>query len=137
MDKFVRNVERGRWSGIGDALDPPLPDPFAVGDAHAGMTNLCMARECARCGERGTKLRRCVLCKDAWYCGRECQQRDYQQHQRVCVGCRRRRHQAQQASYRESWRMRESFPLNDLLYYLSSHNSLAHLVPSSLRGNSE
>ena len=45
-----------------------MPDPFADGviDDDA-LRNMAKTRECAQCGEKGEKLRRCKDCGNVWY----------------------------------------------------------------------
>ncbi|MCH9624968.1 MAG: hypothetical protein S4CHLAM123_01300 [Chlamydiales bacterium] len=39
---------------------------------------------CEKCGKTDQKLLRCVQCKSVWYCGLDCQKRDWPEHKRVC-----------------------------------------------------
>lgn len=43
-----------------------------------------MIRQCEECGKRGVNLRRCGRCKCVWYCGPECQKRNWEIHRNVC-----------------------------------------------------
>ena len=38
--------------------------------------------KCGECGEVATQ--RCSKCKDAWYCSRECQLKNWKQHKETC-----------------------------------------------------
>ncbi|CAG2066925.1 unnamed protein product, partial [Timema podura] len=37
---------------------------------------------CVTCGDQGVK--RCSRCKTAWYCGRECQVKNWPKHKKIC-----------------------------------------------------
>lgn len=43
-----------------------------------------MIRQCEECGKRGVNLRRCRRCKSVWYCGQECQKRNWELHRGNC-----------------------------------------------------
>ena len=43
-----------------------------------------MIRQCEECGKRGVNLRRCGRCKSVWYCGPECQKRNWEIHRSNC-----------------------------------------------------
>jgi len=40
---------------------------------------------CALCGEQGAGFKRCSRCKQAWYCGAECQNADWKRHKKRCA----------------------------------------------------
>ena len=40
---------------------------------------------CAHCGEQGAGFKRCSRCKQASYCGAECQNADWKRHKRKCA----------------------------------------------------
>lgn len=75
-------ADQSRWQYRGDMLDPPFPDPFT--DDTEGLKNVAAMRECARCGAKGAKLRRCNECRSAWYCNAECQRQHWSSHQQTC-----------------------------------------------------
>eukprot|EP01134_Creolimax_fragrantissima_P005926 CFRG5926T1 len=56
--------------------------PFAWTVASDRCENLC--NECLQPSAIGT-LKKCSICKVAWYCGRECQHRAWMRHKLVCV----------------------------------------------------
>jgi hypothetical protein len=68
-------------------LDPPLPDPFLGVIDDEAIKNLAELRECAHCGAKGHKLRRCARCHGAWYCDTCCQADNWRRHLRECRGC--------------------------------------------------
>jgi len=43
------------------------------------------AESCANCGKQGAGFKRCSLCKQASYCGAECQNADWKRHKRICA----------------------------------------------------
>lgn len=43
-----------------------------------------MIHQCEECGKRGVNLRRCGRCKSVWYCGKECQRRNWELHRSSC-----------------------------------------------------
>ncbi|KAG2425126.1 hypothetical protein HYH02_015070 [Chlamydomonas schloesseri] len=46
------------------------------------------ARQCATCGKPNTiacSLKYCSMCKSAWYCGRDCQKKDFPRHKTECA----------------------------------------------------
>jgi len=42
------------------------------------------AESCAHCGKQGVGFKRCSRCKQACYCGAECQNKDWKRHKRNC-----------------------------------------------------
>ncbi|KAH9850149.1 ankyrin [Lenzites betulinus] len=44
---------------------------------------------CAACGKQDTTLKFCGKCGAAWYCSKECQRSDWQQHKLTCIGFNR------------------------------------------------
>ena len=53
----------------------------------SALTNIAEARECACCGAKGEKLRRCTDCRAVWYCSARCQSAHWHDHQPKCKGC--------------------------------------------------
>ena len=43
------------------------------------------AESCANCGKQGEGLKRCSRCKQASYCGAECQNADWKRHKKKCA----------------------------------------------------
>ena len=39
---------------------------------------------CSQCGKQGTGFKRCSICKDASYCGAECQKAAWKKHKKTC-----------------------------------------------------
>eukprot|EP00662_Eupelagonemidae_sp_cell21_P057811 gene57811-biopygen43991 len=75
----------GLSPGAGSA-DPPLPDPFAGVIDDDALRNIAETRECAGCGEKGEKLRRCTGCRSVWYCSAACQKGHWLAHKPACRG---------------------------------------------------
>eukprot|EP00662_Eupelagonemidae_sp_cell21_P054524 gene54524-biopygen90643 len=75
----------GMPRGAGPA-DPPLPDPFVGVIDDDALRNIAETRECAGCGEKGEKLRRCTQCRSAWYCSGACQKGHWVTHKPACRG---------------------------------------------------
>ncbi|KAG2430393.1 hypothetical protein HYH02_013755 [Chlamydomonas schloesseri] len=53
-------------------------------------------QQCATCGKTDgstCELKACALCKSAWYCGRDCQKKDFKRHKKECASLARQRHQ--------------------------------------------
>ena len=42
------------------------------------------AASCAHCGKQGVGFQRCSKCKQAWYCGAECQKAGWKKHKKGC-----------------------------------------------------
>ena len=40
---------------------------------------------CAHCSKQGVGLKRCSRCKQASYCGAECQNADWKRHKKTCA----------------------------------------------------
>jgi hypothetical protein len=51
----------------------------------AAIQTLSRQTSCASCGKPGTALKRCPVCKQAWYCGAECQNAAWKQHRKTCA----------------------------------------------------
>jgi hypothetical protein len=49
------------------------------------LTALALKDSCARCGKQGTALKRCSICKRAWYCGAACQNAAWKRHKKTCA----------------------------------------------------
>jgi hypothetical protein len=45
---------------------------------------LAMAESCAHCGKTGKRFKRCSACKEALYCGAECQHANWKRHKKTC-----------------------------------------------------
>jgi len=43
------------------------------------------AESCAKCGKQGAGFKRCSRCKQACYCGAECQNADWKRHKKTCA----------------------------------------------------
>ena len=43
------------------------------------------AESCAHCGKQGAGFKRCSVCKQASYCGSECQNADWKRHKKRCA----------------------------------------------------
>ena len=43
------------------------------------------AVRCAHCGKQGVGFKRCSRCKQACYCGAECQNADWKRHKKKCA----------------------------------------------------
>ena len=43
------------------------------------------AESCAHCGKHGAGFKRCSRCKQACYCGAECQNADWKRHKKTCA----------------------------------------------------
>jgi len=43
------------------------------------------AESCAHCGKQGVEFKRCSRCKQASYCGAECQHADWKRHKKTCA----------------------------------------------------
>jgi len=43
------------------------------------------AESCAHCGKQGVGFKRCSRCKQAWYCGAECQNANWKRHKKTCA----------------------------------------------------
>jgi hypothetical protein len=46
---------------------------------------LALKDSCAHCGKQGTALKRCSICKHAWYCGAACQNAAWKRHKKTCA----------------------------------------------------
>jgi len=46
---------------------------------------LALKDSCAHCGKPGRALKRCSICKRAWYCGAACQNAAWKRHKKTCA----------------------------------------------------
>eukprot|EP00977_Amphora_coffeiformis_P011091 scaffold2655_cov179-Amphora_coffeaeformis.AAC.24 len=55
-------------------------DEKCSGEVAVNACSVCHAKT----GDGGTALLRCVRCRSQWYCSRDCQKKDWQQHKKMC-----------------------------------------------------
>ena len=92
-DKLLRSNTK-KWQSIAKAhaklLLEPTPAQLQTAAKHwTDTSHLDMLEElaggppkCAVCGEEASK--RCGRCRNEWYCGRECQVKQWKKHKPVC-----------------------------------------------------
>ena len=49
------------------------------------IQKLSLQTSCAHCGKQPSELKRCPVCKQAWYCGAECQKAAWKKHKKTCA----------------------------------------------------
>jgi len=59
---------------------------------------------CAHCGKQRKALKRCSVCRRAWYCGAECQKAGWKKHKRTCLGLEQIREKVFAAEEACDWR---------------------------------
>lgn len=74
----------GLLPGAVGAADPPMRDPFAEVIDDEALRNIAALRECARCGDKSERLKRCDACKAIWYCSKRCQTAHWAEHNDDC-----------------------------------------------------
>lgn len=79
--------EEGFTDALGRMYLEKCQNPGPVRPASARFTSgVAHGQVCRACGKSGAavKLQMCVRCKQAWYCGKECQVSDWKRHKREC-----------------------------------------------------
>ena len=56
----------------------------AGADIELALKTLALKMTCSHCGKEGDALQRCSTCKNASYCGAECQTAGWKQHKKTC-----------------------------------------------------
>ena len=49
------------------------------------IQTLTLQASCAHCGQQGRDLKRCPVCRQAWYCGADCQKSGWKKHKKKCA----------------------------------------------------
>ena len=49
----------------------------------AAIKTLSLQASCAYCGKQRDALKRCPVCKQAWYCGAQCQKAGWNKHKKT------------------------------------------------------
>ena len=74
----------GAASNSDGGADAGEGDPGALHVAQA-LKMLELKGSCAHCEKPGTAMKRCSICKEAWYCGAACQKANWKQHKKTCA----------------------------------------------------
>ena len=54
-------------------------------DVALAIKTLSLKDTCSRCGKKGAAFKRCSVCKQASYCGAECQNVAWKKHKKTCA----------------------------------------------------
>ena len=85
--RFAKSINQR----IADRAAKHIPTPAAGKVAHTKVVDgQFIERRCAACGvwqlDTDRKLERCSGCMRVYYCGRECQKKDWKEHKKDCGG---------------------------------------------------
>ena len=80
----------GERLGLPGAAHPDSGADAGEGDRGAlhvaqALKTMELKDSCAHCGKPGRALKRCSICKHAWYCGAECQNAAWKGHKKTCA----------------------------------------------------
>eukprot|EP00928_Gymnodinium_smaydae_P090248 TRINITY_DN74073_c0_g1_i1.p1 TRINITY_DN74073_c0_g1~~TRINITY_DN74073_c0_g1_i1.p1 ORF type:complete len:411 (-),score=27.64 TRINITY_DN74073_c0_g1_i1:162-1340(-) len=83
-------VSQQALASMGGGQTSPSGEDPCLGEIDDDIVkNLAASRRCAVCGTQDGHLQKCGKCKLIWYCGQQCQSRDWPTHKELC--CRRAR----------------------------------------------
>lgn len=91
-EKRIEQIHRMMDQGlISETMGRESLRKFGVGNTavEGGAVSAAVADVCANCGKKegegsNIKLKRCVSCKEAQYCGLQCQKEHWKQHKKEC-----------------------------------------------------
>ena len=55
-----------------------------AGASDADDVAMALKDSCSHCGKQRSTLKRCSVCKKAWYCGAQCQNAGWKKHEKTC-----------------------------------------------------